>query len=56
LRTLRWNHNVENWAPAWCDLCTRLLLAVGVALPATALCINRRLYMIVTLDQRRMRC
>ncbi|KAF9235545.1 pheromone receptor [Melanogaster broomeanus] len=51
VNSIRWNHNVENWAPTWCDFCTRLLTAADVALPATALCINRRLYMIVTLDE-----
>ncbi|KIK96527.1 hypothetical protein PAXRUDRAFT_771011 [Paxillus rubicundulus Ve08.2h10] len=54
--SIRWNHNVENWAPVWCDLCSLIrtrLLAVGVALATTALCVNRRLYMIVTLHQRR---
>ncbi|KAF8832939.1 STE3-domain-containing protein [Paxillus ammoniavirescens] len=49
--SIRWNHDVENWAPAWCDLCTRLRLAVDVAFPATALCVKHRLYVIVTLDQ-----
>ncbi|KIJ61510.1 hypothetical protein HYDPIDRAFT_31122 [Hydnomerulius pinastri MD-312] len=51
--SLRWDKNVGNWAPAWCDFCSRFLTAIDVALPATALCINRRLYLIVTLNQRR---
>ncbi|KAH7930004.1 fungal pheromone STE3G-protein-coupled receptor [Leucogyrophana mollusca] len=43
-----WDKNVNNWAPVWCDLCCRFFTAVDVALPATSLCINRRLFLIAT--------
>ncbi|KAF9451272.1 STE3-domain-containing protein [Macrolepiota fuliginosa MF-IS2] len=42
-----WDGNVTDWAPVWCDIVTKFLIGVSVAIPAAALCINRRLYHIV---------
>lgn len=70
VNTIRWNRNVENWTPVWCDFCTSrrhvlaiarakldlggyFLVASDVGLAASGVSINRRLYMIVTLDPRR---
>ncbi|KAF8438009.1 GPCR fungal pheromone mating factor [Boletus edulis BED1] len=50
---IRWNGNIKNWAPLWCDFCGHFFIVVDVALVACSLSINRRLYMIVTLDPRR---
>ncbi|KAF8556811.1 STE3-domain-containing protein [Imleria badia] len=50
---IRWNRNIKNWAPAWCDFCGYFLTAADVALTASSVSINRRLYMIVTLHPRR---
>ncbi|KAG6377376.1 putative fungal pheromone mating factor GPCR [Boletus reticuloceps] len=50
---IRWNGNIKNWAPVWCDFCGYFFTVVDVALVACSLSINRRLYMIVTLDPRR---
>ncbi|KAF9514397.1 hypothetical protein BS47DRAFT_1316884 [Hydnum rufescens UP504] len=43
-----WRGNLENPAPVWCDISTKLCIGVGVALPAVSLCINRRLYNIAS--------
>lgn len=48
INSVVWDGNSVNWAPAWCDITARLILAVNVAIPACALCIQRRLYYIIT--------
>ncbi|KAF9814625.1 hypothetical protein IEO21_04988 [Rhodonia placenta] len=55
-----WNGNINNPAPVWCDISTKFLIGAGVGIPASSLCINRRLYKIsclraatVTRDERR---
>ncbi|KAM5538798.1 hypothetical protein V8D89_007520 [Ganoderma adspersum] len=44
-----WNDNVINRGPVWCDISSRIIVAVGVAIPASSLCINRRLFKIATM-------
>ncbi|KAH9976617.1 GPCR fungal pheromone mating factor [Lactifluus volemus] len=39
-----WNKNMINRAPVYCDIATRLQVALNSALPACSLCIQRRLY------------
>ncbi|KIJ64367.1 hypothetical protein HYDPIDRAFT_112368 [Hydnomerulius pinastri MD-312] len=39
-----WHGNVNNWAPVWCDISTKFLIGASVGIPASALCITRRLY------------
>ncbi|KDQ54680.1 hypothetical protein JAAARDRAFT_135526 [Jaapia argillacea MUCL 33604] len=46
INSVVWNHNAINWAPLWCDISIRIILAVNVAIPAASLCINRRLFYI----------
>ncbi|KAJ7323223.1 pheromone A receptor-domain-containing protein [Mycena albidolilacea] len=41
-----WADSVEDVAPLWCDISTRLIVGITVAIPAASLCINRRLYKI----------
>ncbi|EED83593.1 hypothetical fungal pheromone GPCR, STE3-type [Postia placenta Mad-698-R] len=55
-----WNGNINNPAPVWCDISTKFLIGAGVGIPASSLCINRRLYKIsslrattITRDERR---
>ncbi|EIW75492.1 fungal pheromone STE3G-protein-coupled receptor, partial [Coniophora puteana RWD-64-598 SS2] len=48
-----WNGNVTDWAPAWCEISSRLAIGGEVALPVATLCINRRLYQILTLQYQR---
>lgn len=47
INSVVWNGNAVNWAPIYCDIVTKILVGVSVAIPAAALCINRRLYHIV---------
>ncbi|KIM66578.1 hypothetical protein SCLCIDRAFT_1211347 [Scleroderma citrinum Foug A] len=41
-----WHGNVTNWAPVWCDISTKFLIGASVGIPASSLCISRRLYSI----------
>ncbi|TCD62964.1 a-factor receptor [Steccherinum ochraceum] len=43
-----WHGSIDNVAPIWCDISTKLLIGAGVGIPAASLCINRRLYSIVS--------
>jgi pheromone a factor receptor len=44
INSIVWNGNAINWAPVWCDISTRIMIGMNVAIPAASLCINRRLY------------
>nr|ANB67031.1 pheromone receptor [Agrocybe salicacicola] len=48
INSIVWHGNAIDWAPVWCDISTRLMVGISVAIPAASLCINRRLYMIAT--------
>lgn len=48
VNSIIWNDNVNNVAPVWCDISTRIIIAAGVGIPAASLCINRRLYQIAS--------
>ncbi|TRM56681.1 pheromone A receptor-domain-containing protein [Schizophyllum amplum] len=41
-----WRGNALNVAPIWCDISSKLLLGVSIGIPASGLCISRRLYKI----------
>ncbi|TFK65312.1 fungal pheromone STE3G-protein-coupled receptor [Pluteus cervinus] len=41
-----WANNALNPAPWWCEISIRILMGASVAIPASSLCIVRRLYMI----------
>ncbi|KAI0947520.1 hypothetical protein AcW1_007727 [Taiwanofungus camphoratus] len=57
-----WKDNAINWAPVWCDITSRWLLASSIGICTASLLINRRLYKIATIstvsigrdDKRRM--
>ncbi|THH33304.1 hypothetical protein EUX98_g915 [Antrodiella citrinella] len=44
VNSIVWHGNAIDHAPVWCDISSRIIVAVAVALPASSLCINRRLY------------
>ncbi|TFY59627.1 hypothetical protein EVJ58_g5654 [Rhodofomes roseus] len=44
-----WNGNLNDPVPIWCDISTKFLIGAGVGIPASSLCINRRLYRITSL-------
>nr|AAQ96348.1 pheromone receptor Rcb3 B45 [Coprinopsis cinerea] len=48
INSLIWHGNAIDWAPVWCDISTRLVVGISVAIPAASLCINRRLYKIAS--------
>jgi len=50
INSIVWNGNVLNWAPVWCDISSRYIVAVSVAIPCASLCINRRLYLIASIQ------
>ncbi|KAJ8474657.1 hypothetical protein ONZ51_g7062 [Trametes cubensis] len=39
-----WNGSLKDVAPVWCDISTKFLIGAGVGIPASSLCIARRLY------------
>ncbi|THH04132.1 hypothetical protein EW145_g5746 [Phellinidium pouzarii] len=41
-----WRDNAINWAPVWCDISSRIIIATSVAIPASSLTITRRLFKI----------
>lgn len=49
VNTIGWSGNMKNLAPVWCDIATKFMIGLGVAVPAVSLCINRRLYNIATM-------
>lgn len=48
INSIIWNNNIIDKAPVYCDIVTRIQVALNVAIPACSLCINRRLYKIAT--------
>ncbi|KDR72046.1 hypothetical protein GALMADRAFT_74260 [Galerina marginata CBS 339.88] len=48
VNSVLWNGNIVDWSPVWCDICTRIYIASGVGIPASSLCIFRRLHSIST--------
>lgn len=50
VNSIIWNDNVMNVAPVWCDISTRFWIGMSVGIPAASLCINRRLYIIATIQ------
>ncbi|KAJ7055539.1 STE3-domain-containing protein [Mycena amicta] len=48
VNSIVWQNNVIDWSPTWCDLSTHFMNGFNLAIPATSLCINRRLYQIAS--------
>jgi pheromone a factor receptor len=46
VNSIVWNNNMINRVPVYCDISTRIQVALNAAIPACSLCINRRLYKI----------
>ncbi|KAJ7597588.1 pheromone receptor [Mycena floridula] len=46
INSVIWNGSLVNYAPVWCDITTRILIASTFGLPACCLAIYRRLYLI----------
>ncbi|TFY54063.1 hypothetical protein EVG20_g9864 [Dentipellis fragilis] len=50
VNSIVWHGNALDLAPVWCDISTRLIVGVAVAIPSASLCINRRLYLITSVQ------
>ncbi|TDL26936.1 STE3-domain-containing protein [Rickenella mellea] len=50
VNSLIWHDNSIDKAPVWCDISSRIILATGVAIPASTLCIIRRLHHIFAMQ------
>ncbi|KAF9440169.1 STE3-domain-containing protein [Macrolepiota fuliginosa MF-IS2] len=48
INSIVWHDNALNPAPFWCEISIRIMMGASVGLPASSLCINRRLYHIIT--------
>ncbi|TFK26911.1 STE3-like pheromone receptor [Coprinopsis marcescibilis] len=62
VNSMLWAGNTRNIAPVWCDISSKLIIGVSIGIPASILCISRRLYCIISVqtssitrgDKRRM--
>ncbi|KAH7912936.1 pheromone A receptor-domain-containing protein [Hygrophoropsis aurantiaca] len=50
VNSILWNNNVINRAPIWCDISARYIVGSSVGIPASSLCIIRRLYRIALMQ------
>ncbi|KZP13965.1 STE3-like pheromone receptor [Athelia psychrophila] len=50
VNSVAWKDNAINFAPVWCDISSKLLLGAGIGIPASSLCISRRLYNIAAVQ------
>ncbi|KZT19586.1 STE3-like pheromone receptor [Neolentinus lepideus HHB14362 ss-1] len=50
INSVVWADDAINRAPVWCDISTRITLGVSVGIPASSLCIQRRLYKIACMQ------
>ncbi|KAF5382370.1 hypothetical protein D9757_009781 [Collybiopsis confluens] len=48
INSIIWADNAINIAPVWCDISAQLILGASVGIPASTLCISRRLYHITS--------
>ncbi|KAF9447631.1 fungal pheromone STE3G-protein-coupled receptor [Macrolepiota fuliginosa MF-IS2] len=46
INSLIWNENVENAAPVWCDITSKIIVGASYALPLATLCICKHLEMV----------
>ncbi|KAF8225998.1 fungal pheromone STE3G-protein-coupled receptor [Tricholoma matsutake] len=46
INSVIWNDNVNNPAPVWCDISSRIYLSSIIAIPVAVLCTTRRVYLI----------
>ncbi|KAF9562763.1 STE3-like pheromone receptor [Agrocybe pediades] len=46
INSVMWNDNAIDFAPVWCDISSKIIIGISVAIPSASLCINHRLYSI----------
>ncbi|KAK1225163.1 a-factor receptor [Marasmius sp. AFHP31] len=49
VNSIVWAGNVNNVAPVWCDISGQVILGAATGIPASILCISRRLYRITSI-------
>ncbi|KAF6749922.1 pheromone receptor [Ephemerocybe angulata] len=62
INSIVWKGSFADIAPVWCDISSKIYVGVGVGIPASILCISRRLYTLISIqrssitkaDKRRM--
>ncbi|CAE6486898.1 unnamed protein product [Rhizoctonia solani] len=50
INSIMWRGSYEDLAPRWCDISIKIIIGQSVGLTAAALCINRKLYNIATIQ------
>ncbi|KZV83947.1 putative fungal pheromoneG-protein-coupled receptor [Exidia glandulosa HHB12029] len=50
VNSIVWHHSLENPAPIYCDISTKITMGLSMAIPLSSLCINRRLHNIATMS------
>ncbi|KAF9645210.1 pheromone receptor [Thelephora ganbajun] len=50
INSVMWANDAINRAPVWCDISTRIMLGAAVGIPASSLCIMRRLHSIAKIQ------
>ncbi|KIJ69831.1 hypothetical protein HYDPIDRAFT_142477 [Hydnomerulius pinastri MD-312] len=53
INSIVWDDNVINWVPVWCDITARFLVGSSIGIPASGLCIIRKLFRITRLSSLR---
>ncbi|KAJ3730847.1 pheromone receptor [Lentinula raphanica] len=48
VNSIVWADNALNVAPVWCDISSQIILGASIGIPASTLCISRRLYRITS--------
>ncbi|KAJ3876744.1 pheromone receptor [Lentinula edodes] len=48
VNSIIWADNAINSVPVWCDISTQIIAGAGIGIPASTLCISRRLYRITS--------
>ncbi|TEB23044.1 putative transmembrane pheromone receptor [Coprinellus micaceus] len=62
INSIVWRDHARDIAPVWCDISSKIIIGVSVGIPASVLCISRRLYTLTAVktvaitsgDKRRM--
>ncbi|KZP21666.1 STE3-domain-containing protein [Athelia psychrophila] len=49
INAIIWNGNTVDLAPVFCDISSRIIIAVNIAIPAASLCMMRHLYNVLSL-------
>ncbi|QRV83678.1 STE3-type pheromone receptor [Ceratobasidium sp. AG-Ba] len=54
INSLVWAGSIEDKAPIWCDISSKLIIGMNVGITTASLCINRRLFKISRISQSSM--